>query len=269
VKNLVEFFVAAAISLSAMAAPVDVPRGIDHEPFEQLLKKFVDERGRVNYAAWKKSAADLKILRDYLAQFEKDGPFAEGNEKTASLINAYNALTISWILENYPTPSIQSLKNSFNGARHNVGGRLVSLDEIEHDTLRPLAGFRAHAALVCAARSCPPLAREAFRADKLDAQLDERMRVWLAREDLNRFVPRENRAEISPIFRWFSDDFEKAGGVRNVLVQYGPEKFSEFLQSDYKISHLSYHWGLNDQSKLGEDYGTGRRARDMIRNIFR
>lgn len=57
---------------------------------------------------------------------------------------------------------------------------------IEHKTLRPLAGYRVHATLVCAARSCPPLSRDAFREDILDKQLEEAMRRWLARADLNK-----------------------------------------------------------------------------------
>jgi hypothetical protein len=267
-------WIALASLPAAFGEPVDVPHGIDHAPWERLLVKYVDQRGLVDYAGWKKSAPDLKALRDYTAQFAGGQTtaapgWAEGREKTASLINAYNALTIQWILDNYPTPSIRSTRNPFGAKRHQVGGRAASLDEIEHDTLRPLAGYRVHAVLVCAARSCPPLHRHAFDADALEQQLDEAMRVWLAREDLNRFLPEEKRVELSAIFRWFREDFEKAGGLEKILPKYAPPQHAEFVkQGGYRIGYLPYDWGLNAQCETGEGYGGVRRLWDRLRNIF-
>ncbi|PYJ64242.1 MAG: DUF547 domain-containing protein, partial [Verrucomicrobia bacterium] len=150
-----------------------------------MLKKYVNEQGLVNYGAWKQNAADLSALDEYLKQFgaKIDNP-AQGNEKAASLVNAYNALVLRWILSNYPTESIWQLKNSFSDKRNEIGERKVCLDDIEHGTLRPLIGYRAHAVLVCAARSCPPLQRFAYTAEKFDEQDDTAYRAWLAREDL-------------------------------------------------------------------------------------
>ncbi len=238
------------------AGLVQTPKNIDHRSFDDLLKKYVDEKGLVNYAAWKKSAADLKALRDYTEKFSAREPFADGNERVASLINAYNALTLRWILENYPTDSIQELDHSFKGKRNVVGGQTVSVDDIEHQTLRPLLGYRAHAVLVCAARSCPPLSRDAYRADVLDKQLDEAMRRWLARPDLNQFDPAKKTAKVSSLFKWFKDDFGGKGeGVQAVLGKYAPPQYQSFLRSpDVKIDYVDYHWGLNDQSGHGQDY---------------
>jgi hypothetical protein len=142
------------MAADAGAAPVDVPRGINHAPFDSLLGKHVDPAGLVDYAAWRESEEDLQTLRDYAAQFAAVGPAAGGHEKIAGLINAYNALTIKWILDHYPTGSILSLDDSWSQARHQVGGRVVSLDEIEHDTLRPLVGFRVHAVLGSSTPRC-------------------------------------------------------------------------------------------------------------------
>src|SRR5437879_2429003 len=133
---------ACVLCVSVSAAQVDVPHGINHETYDRLLKKYVNGRGLVDYAVWKASAEDFQALHDYTGQIAPRGTYAEGNEKAASLINAYNALTIQWILDNYPTKSIKSTNNPWGAKRHNVGGRVVSLDEIEHDTLRPLVGYR-------------------------------------------------------------------------------------------------------------------------------
>jgi hypothetical protein len=257
------------MAADAGAAPVDVPRGINHAPFDSLLGKHVDPAGLVDYAAWRESEEDLQTLRDYAAQFAAVGPAAGGHEKIAGLINAYNALTIKWILDHYPTGSILSLDDSWSQARHQVGGRVVSLDEIEHDTLRPLVGFRVHAVLVCAARSCPPLDSAAYTVQDLDPQLDAAMRRWLAREDLNQWLPERRKVKLSQIFKWYADDFEMAGGVRPVLAHYGPPALEEFLAGEYEIEYLPYRWGLNDQSELGSSYGRWSAVFDYLKNIFR
>jgi uncharacterized protein DUF547 len=77
-----------------------------------------------------------------------------------------------------------------------------------------MADPRIHAALVCAARSCPPLRREAYVADRLGGQLDNNVREWLAKPSLNHFGPSQGKAEISPIFKWYRMDFDAyLGGI--------------------------------------------------------
>jgi hypothetical protein len=202
---------------------IDVPSSINQNDYDRLLKKFVNEQGLVNYGAWKQNATDASALDNYLKQFaDKIDNAAQGDERAASLTNAYNAFVLRWILSNYPTESIWQLKDSFTGKRNEVGGRKVALDDIEHGTLRPLIGYRAHAVLVCAARSCPPLQRFAYTADKFEEQKDCAYGAWLTREDLNRFLPNEKKLEISSIFKWFKQDFEKAGGIPTILGRYAP-----------------------------------------------
>jgi Protein of unknown function, DUF547 len=247
---------------------VDVRAGIDHGEFDRLLKKYVNEQGLVNYRGWKQNEADVSALDNYLKQFaaKTDDP-APGNEKAASLVNAYNALVLHWILSNYPTESIWQLKDSFSGKRNDIDGGKVSLDDIEHGTLRALIGYRAHAVLVCAARSCPPLQRSAYTADRFEEQDDQAFRAWLAREDLNKFLPSDKKVEISSIFKWFKEDFEKAGGIPKILGRYAPESVREFAGSgNYQIKYLPYNWGLNDQGPHGRNYS---RAQFLLDNIFK
>lgn len=251
----------------ASAATVDVRAGIDHAAWSRLLRTYVDERGLVDYGAWKASGEAREALRAYLARLAAaPEPAAAGADRAAALINAYNALTIAWILDNYPTPSIRALSESFTAARHAVGGRKVSLDQIEHEALRPQVGYRVHATLVCAARSCPPLSREAFTASGLDAQLDSAMAAWLARTDLNRFDGPPDRAQVSSIFKWFADDFAKVGGVQEVLKRHGPPAARALAAKPaLKIEHLDYDWALNDQ-KPPPAYGRLRLLWDQLRS---
>ena len=48
---------------------VNVHAGINHDEFDRLLKKYVNEQGLVNYGAWKQNTADIAALDNYLKQF--------------------------------------------------------------------------------------------------------------------------------------------------------------------------------------------------------
>ena len=96
------------------AVAVKCPAGIDHSGWDRLLKKYVDGKGLVNYAAWKASKTDMVALRSYLETFKpKNDKMAEGNEKAASLVNAYNAFTVYTILGAYPVESINEIDKLF------------------------------------------------------------------------------------------------------------------------------------------------------------
>ena len=258
----------AAGAKSQTGENVNVRSGINDDGFDRLLKKYVNEQGLVNYGAWKRNAADVSALDEYLNQFapKPDNP-AQGNEKAATLVNAYNAFVLRWILSNYPTQSIWQLKDSFSGKRNEIGGRKVSLDDIEHGTLRPLIGYRTHAVLVCAARSCPPLQRFAYTADKFEEQDDRAYQAWLARADLNKFLPSEKKVEVSSIFKWFKQDFDQAGGIPKILGRYAPAPVREFAaDGKYDTKYLPYDWGLNDQGPHGRNYS---QAQLLFDNIFK
>ena len=253
----------------ASAAPLEVRAGLDHAEWSRLLRTYVDERGLVDYTGWKTSREGRQALDVYLRSLAAaPEPAAGGDDRAASLINAYNALTVSWVLAHYPTASIRALPDSFTAARHALGGRKVSLDQIEHEALRPQVGYRVHAALVCAARSCPPLAREAFAAPALERQLDAAMERWLGREDLNRFDVAAGRAQVSSIFRWFADDFDKAGGLAGVLERHGPPPARALAKrSGLQVEHLDYDWALNDQRPAAR-YGRLRLFWDRVRGLI-
>ena len=151
-KLISRLFTLAACAATALLHPnaarakeepvaVHIPAGIHHEAWDTLLKKYVNEQGLVAYGKWKENAADRKALDDYLGQYAPAGTAAKGEEMQASGINAYNAFAIQWILQNYPTESIQALDKSFARKDHLVGGQKVALDDIENGTLRPAHGL--------------------------------------------------------------------------------------------------------------------------------
>jgi hypothetical protein len=253
------------LSLS-LAVPASAPAGIKNDDYDRLLKKYVNKEGLVAYSTWKANAADMKAFDAYIAQFGAGGNAASGKEKYASLINAYNAFVLHWILENYPTESIWALKDSFKAKRHKLGGEIVSLNDIENNVLRPEFGYRTHAVLVCAARSCPPLQQSAYSASALDDQAARAYRNWLARPDLNEFFPQKNEASVSSIFKWFKKDFDSAGGVKSVLAKFVPAAARPVLERpDCKLTYKSYNWGLNDQGPHGRNYSKTNLIFDFLK----
>ncbi len=257
----------ALICAHGLFGAVEVPAGVENSSYDRLLKKYVNGQGLVAYGRWKESAEDMKALDDYVAQFNKKGSPATGNERYATLTNAYNSLVLQWILQNYPTESIWTLKDSFKAKRHKVGGQMVALEDIENSALRPEFGYRTHAVLVCAARSCPPLQESANSAGQLDEQATHAYRNWLGRADLNEFFPDKNEAAVSSIFKWFKGDFDKAGGPKAVIAKYAPSSARATLEKpDCKLSYKNYNWGLNDQGSHGRSYS---KTNLILDNLFK
>jgi pyrimidine-specific ribonucleoside hydrolase len=226
---------------------------IDHSRWDKLLKQYVTPESRVNYDGLRRHG--LGELDSYLRQLA--APWPDGmsqNAVKAALIDGYNALTVRWVLSNYPTSSIWSTDHPFQTARHTIDGRKVSLDQIEK-RLRSMHDPRIHSALVCAARSCPPLRREAYVGDRIDQQLDDNVRRWLANSNLNEFVPEQHVAKVSEIFDWYRGDFNAHGGVRSFLATYAALRDQPFLHDPKTaIAYKTYRWGLNDSSGLGKNY---------------
>ncbi|MDA3960717.1 MAG: DUF547 domain-containing protein [Planctomycetota bacterium] len=241
-----------AVLMLAVAAeqPVaPVPSGLDHSPYQELLQRYVNERGLIDYAGLAGNADDLTQLDAYLQAMAQPGQPATGAERVAALINAYNAITLRAVI----TLGVEAGESfwshdPFDDRIYTIGGEAVSLDAIEHQALRPEAGYRVHAALVCAAMSCPPLWRQAFTASNLDAALNERFAVWLARQDLNHFDHSTNRLELSKIFSWFKADFVAAGGVTAVVARHAPPSHRAWLETaSPKTRYLPYDKRLNAQ----------------------
>ena len=150
---------------------------ISHASFNDLLKKYVDSNGDVNYSDWRKN--DSETLETYLESLARANLQKKASKKhqLAFWINAYNALTIHGILEKYPTSTIRNHTakifgyNIWKDLKVTVGDDAYSLDDIEHEILRKMNEPRIHFAIVCASHSCPKLLNEAFDAHVLDAQL--------------------------------------------------------------------------------------------------
>ena len=255
-----------ATLVTAARSPGAENNVLDHSVWDALLKQYVNAESRVDYSRLKERG--LEELDAYMGQIAARWP--EGipqDAQKAALINSYNALTVRWVLENYPVKSIWQTRHPFREARYTVNGAKVSLDDIE-GRLRRMGDARIHGGLVCAARSCPPLRREAYTAAHVDSQLDDNVRQWLANDKLNQFFPERRSAHASMIFKWYKSDFETGyGSVEKFLAKYAPDNKGAFLlEPGATLKFNEYHWGLNDSSGLGSDYSKGNFLWNYLRN---
>ena len=189
-------------------------------------------------------------LDKYLDSLEKvDIEMLSRDEQFAFYANAYNAWTIKLILSKYPKiKSIKSLGVFNTGPWKKkvvrLKGEKVSLDNVEHDILRPqFKDPRVHFAINCAAKSCPPLRPEAFRGDILNQQLDDSTRSFI--NDPKSYRLEGNNLYVSRIFKWFSEDFRD--GALGFFQQYAEGDLKEKLSKPGKINvkYLKYDWTLN------------------------
>ena len=108
---------------------------------------------------------------------------------------------------------------------------------------------RAHFALVCAALGCPPLRREPYTAEKLDSQLEDQGRLFMATPHKNRVDAEKKTVYLSPVFKWFDKDFLKASGdLLSYVGPYFPQSPAVDLKAgEYKIVFTDYDWTLNEK----------------------
>ena len=218
-----------------------------HELWDKELIKYVSIDGKVNYKAWKNDTVGLIQYLNYLKLNPPQKNWTK-EEQMAYWINAYNAFTVYLILSHYPVKSIKEIggkipfvNSSWDIKFIHIGTENLDLNNIEHGKLRKnFNDARIHMALVCASYSCPILRNEAFSANKLNAQLDEQVRLFL--NDSKRNQINSNVSTISMIFKWYASDFKTHGGVKSFINLYTSNK----LTRSTKLNYMEYNWNLNE-----------------------
>jgi len=231
-----------------------------HASWNRLLHDFVHPGGRVDYRGLMTRRGELDA---YLASLQAVEPATftawKPAQREAFWINAYNAYTVRLILDHYPVESIKDLGGFFSSVfdkefiplRPLVGhGKgLLSLSELEHGVLAEISRRPFfHFAIVCASASCPELRNEAYVGDRLDAQLDDQARRFLADPSKNEQTLHDGGLRVSKIFDWSEDELERyPGGIRALLAAYGPPAVAQAPGlKRVRLSYLKYDWSLNE-----------------------
>ncbi len=210
--------------------------------------------GGIDYAALKRDRGDLDRYLASLADAEPSK--MKKDERLAFWINAYNAVVLHHVLERYPgIGSVEDVDGFFDTLTIRVAGEERTLDEIEKQGIA-IGDPRIHFAVVCASTSCPDLRGEPFVASRLDRQLEEQTRRFLADESKGARLE-GGTLHLSSIFKWYAGDFTGGstvvaffarGGVLDWVVEHAPEGLAERIREvEPSVSYMDYDWGLNDR----------------------
>jgi len=196
----------------------------------------------VDYSALKKSGQLEKVYQQ-ISAFPVES-LSGKEEILAFYINAYNILALKMVLDHWPLESIKDAGSFFSPVWGKdagvIDGKTVSLDDIENKIIRPMGEPRIHLAIVCASVSCPDLRSEPYTAELLYKQLDEQASVFLKNDKKGLYIVKDEII-VSKIFKWFSEDFDKLGGVGVFIRRYRTD-----LPLGYSITaDIDYDWSVN------------------------
>jgi hypothetical protein len=228
---------------------------MDFLALQQALDTYTAE-GKVDYAA-----IDAAHAFDPIVQAFADAKVpTERKAAMAFWINAYNALTIDLVADEWPLASIHGLDGGkvWDTRKFVVAGKSVTLNEIENGMLRPFGDPRVHAALNCASRSCPPLAAKVFSGPTLDAQLDVQSSAWMHTTGIA--IDREGgTVALSMVFDWYGEDFAKVPGpdvpgidgeaeaAIRFAILHDPGDAPYLREGRYTVRWAPYDWGVNSK----------------------
>jgi uncharacterized protein DUF547 len=240
------FAPAASLLLLVPAAFTVAAPQPDTAAFDAVLQARA-RNGGYDYAGT--TGQDKKRLAAYMANLGDANPASmTPDERKAFYINAYNAVAISTVLDKYPTKSILDIDGAFKTIPHRVGGEMLTLDAIENK-LRESKDSRIHYAIVCASKSCPPLAPKAYVAEGLSAALDRQGREFVNDASKNQIDRGKGRVALSKIFFWNRKEFERDGGgslLKEVSKFSSDAATASWLAGFGKEPEfLEYDWALN------------------------
>lgn len=245
--------IAPLLALTSLTFALPAP-ALDEALYAKLLGEHTREvsdlaRVRVDYAAIARSPDWERLVASLSAS--EPARLATKNEKLAFWVNAYNILAIDLVAKHYPVASIRDIGSFLSPVWKKEAGRIdgksYTLDQIEHEIVRPMGDARTHAAVVCASTSCPALRREPFTAARLDAQLDDAMRTWMSDRGKGLAIDRAtDTIRLSKIFDWFDEDFTPS--PLTFAARFASDADRRYLESDGSqagVEYFDYDWSLN------------------------
>jgi hypothetical protein len=252
----------------------DVSAEARRKAFDTVLDLNVRD-GLVYYRALKSDRGRLDGYVTSLATTAVDKLPKE--EQLAFWLNAYNALVLRTVIDHYPiqgrspdypSRSIRQIPGAFERLPHRVGGRTLTLDQIEQTVLPSFGDPRVYLALGRGALSSGRLRSEAFTGAQLDRQLAEVADECLSRPECVQLDRDTSKMSVNAIFSWREKEFtaayaEKAPPVfadrspieRAILAFVQPRLLTtekEFLaKNTFEMVYRKFDWSLNDLTGRG------------------
>jgi hypothetical protein len=271
------FFVANRPQLITIDADIPVgfsASGFAHDSFENLLRKYVDAHGHVDFDGWHQNDTDRHLLDRYLAAVSRFSPevtpdrFPAKSDELAYWMYGYNGYVIKSVLDHWPIDSVTDVKapieaitglGFFYRQRFHFGGEPLSLYAVENEKVRKaFHDPRIHFVLYCASGSCPVLRPELPTGDELERLLQEATVAFVS-DPKNVHVDHEKKQIVlSAIFDMYRSDFLKELTRRGLPAENGvidyvtsvaavPLKAELRAASEYEISFAEYDWSISQK----------------------
>jgi hypothetical protein len=242
--------------------------------FDQILDLNVRD-GFVYYRALKSERGRLDGYVASLGSTAIDA--APRDEQIAFWLNAYNAIVLKTVVDaypiarrtqEYPALSIRQIPGAFDRLPHRVGGKTLTLDQIEQTVLPAFHDPRLFLALGRGAIGSGRLRSEAYTAADLERQLGEISQECASRSTCLQIDQARNLMLISSVFSWRRNEFAEAWAdkapaalasrspiERAVLSFISPHMLNaerDFItKNEFKIDYLPFDWSLNDLTGRG------------------
>jgi hypothetical protein len=265
---------AAALVVAAPQAQTGAGDASRRPNLDQVLDLYVRD-GMVYYRALR---ADRRLLDGYVSSLGGASlASAERPERIAFWLNAYNAIVLRTVIDHYPigqrsnqypARSIRQIPGAFEGLKHQVAGRSVTLDQIEQTILPAFEDPRVFLALGRGAMGSGRLRSEAFAPETLERQLSEVAAECASHAQCLIIDRNANRMEVSSVFSWRSKEFSAAYAdraptvfssrspiERAVLAFVEPRltaiEKAYVSKNDFKVEFSKFDWSLNDLTGRG------------------
>ncbi|WP_041497524.1 DUF547 domain-containing protein [Nonlabens marinus] len=218
---------------------------LDHSNYEALLKKYVNEKGFVNYEGLAEEQAKLKSYLTYLSVNPPRKDWETG-EQFAYYINLYNASTLDLIIDNNMPASIKDIDGPLGQVWLKdfivVDGNKYSLADIEKGVLQKMGDPRIHFAINCASYSCPKLLKTAYTGKNVDELMDRAANEFVNSDKNDLSDP--NNPKLSSIFKFYTSDFT---AVEPTLIDYVNRYANKKINVSATVEYKDYDWSLNKQ----------------------
>lgn len=237
---------------------VEVPRVPDSvakmkpmDAWTAVLKKHVDEEGRVDFVAVQRDPGELLAYVNYVS---KNGPkttpkaFSTKSDRIAHYINAYNALSMYNIIDSDIPESLSGLSKVkfFYFKKFIIDGEEMSLYHYENEIIRKQGEERVHFALNCMSKGCPRLPRTPFTGKGLEAELDGEAKRFFNEARNVRVDTEEKTVYLSEILDFFTEDFlVKSPNLIHYANRYRTGK--DKLPESFEVDFIDYDWTVNIQ----------------------
>jgi hypothetical protein len=265
------------VAIAAAVAAVDAQSGVP-EPRRQAYDELLDLNVRDGFVYYRVLKSERGRLDGYVGSLASvDVDSLPRNEQIAFWLNAYNAIVLQTVVEHYPMGqrskeypprSVRQIPGAFERLTHRVGGRMLTLDQIEQTVLPAFGDPRVYLALGRAAVGSGRLRSEAYTGARLETQLAEAASECLTHAQCVEVDRAGNRVRVSSIFSWREKEFvaafaDKAAPLystrspieRAVLAFVEPRLLAterDFLdKNEFKVEYIPFDWALNDLTGRG------------------